>query len=314
MNISGSVASFVGMFVLMIGATLLLRRRGILKTEHSGLLSVLMLDIVCPPLIFSSIARANLAFEEILAAGSVFGAEIIICGLSYVIGRWALRLDRMALGAFIIAATFGSTGLIGNALVQVLFHDNPSIVSMSMIIGSFGVGIPGNTIGILLAMRFGSQGSTSTIAQHMKRFLLMPCMIALYAGLAWSYFALPTRGLGIDVVFGASTMIGASLPFIVAMIVGLSLQRINYRTELGVLIVGALLALVIEPLIAEQLVDLFSVDSNTRVIAILFAAMPSTPLGVVVAVRYGGDVELAGKLATFTLIVSAITLPLVALL
>lgn len=273
-----------------------------------------MLDIVCPPLIFSSIARANLAFQEILAAGSVFGAEIIICGLSYVIGRWALRLDRLALGAFMIAATFGSTSLIGNALVQVLFKDNPSIVSMSMIIGSFGVGIPGNTVGILLAMRFGSQGSTITIAQHMKRFLLMPCMVALYAGLAWSYFALPTRGPGIDVVFGASTMIGASLPFIVAMIVGLSLQRINYRTELGVLIVGALLALVIEPLIAEQLVDLFSVDSNTRVIAILFAAMPSTPLGVVVAVRYGGDVELAGKLATFTLIVSAITLPLIALL
>ena len=142
----------------------------------------------------------------------------------------------------------------------------------------------------------------------------MPCMVALYAGMAWSYFALPTRGPGIDIVFGASTMIGASLPFIVAMIVGLSLQRINYRTELGVLVVGALLALVIEPLIAEQLVDLFSVDSNSRVIAILFAAMPSTPLGVVVAVRYGGDVELAGKLATFTLIVSAITLPLVALL
>ena len=77
MNISSSVASFVGMFVLMIGATLVLRRRGVLKKEHSGLLSVLMLDIVCPPLIFSSIARANLAFQEILAAGSVFGAEII---------------------------------------------------------------------------------------------------------------------------------------------------------------------------------------------------------------------------------------------
>jgi predicted permease len=41
--------------------------------------------------------------------------------------------------------------------------------------------------------------------------------------------------------------------------------------------------------------------------------MPSTPLGVVLAVRYGGDVSLAGKLATFTLIMSAVTLPLMAL-
>lgn len=314
MNISGSVASFVGMFVLMVGATLLLRRRGILKAEHSSLLSVIMLDFVCPPLIFASTARAHLQLQEMYAAGSVFGAEVVICALSYLIGRWALRLDRMALGAFIIAATFGSTGLIGNALVQILFHGDPEIVSMSMIIGSFGVGIPGNTIGMFLAMRFSTKGRDLPVMGQVKSFLLMPCMIALYAGYGWSLLALPTAGPVIDVVFGASMMIGASLPFIVALIVGLSLKPIQMRTELGVLVVGALLALVIEPIISARFVDMFSVDSYTRMITVLYAAMPSTPLGVVLAIRYGGDAELAGKLATFTLVVSALTLPLVALL
>jgi predicted permease len=42
--------------------------------------------------------------------------------------------------------------------------------------------------------------------------------------------------------------------------------------------------------------------------------MPSSPLGVVMAVRFGGDTALAGKLATFTLLMSAVTLPLIALL
>jgi predicted permease len=58
---------------------------------------------------------------------------------------------------------------------------------------------------------------------------------------------------------------------------------------------------------------MYPVDQQTRLITVLFSAMPSTPLGVVLAVRYGGDVSLAGKLATFTLIMSAVTLPLMAL-
>jgi predicted permease len=313
MTIAGSVASFVGMFILMIATALLLRRRGVLRSEHSTLLSVLLLDIVCPPLIFSSIAKANLHLKDLVAAGAVFGSEIVICFLSYLIGRWALRLDRLALGAFVIAATFGSTGLIGNALVQVLFRDNTDLVSMSMFIGNFGVGIPGNTIGIFLAMRFGTRDHVTSLTQHFKSFLVMPCMVALYAGLVWSIWKLPTSGMGLDVVFGASRMIGASLPFVTAMVVGLSLEKLDFGKDLGVLAAGALLALIVEPWVAEQLINMYPADQQTRLITVLFSAMPSTPLGVVFAVRYGGDVSLAGKLATFTLTMSAITLPLMAL-
>jgi len=314
MSIAGSVASFIGMFILMIATALLLRRRGVLRSEHSTLLSVLLLDIVCPPLIFSSIAKANLRLQDLIAAGALFGSEIAICFLSYLIGRWALRLDRLALGAFIIAATFGSTGLIGNALVQVLFRDNTDLVSMSMFIGNFGVGIPGNTIGIFLAMRFGTSDHVTSLTQHFKNFLVMPCMVALYAGLVWSVWKLPTSGMGLDVIFGACRMIGASLPFVVAMVVGLSLEKLDFGKDLGVLVAGALLALIIEPWVAERLINMYPVDQQTRLITVLFSAMPSTPLGVVLAVRYGGDVSLASKLATFTLIMSAVSLPLIALL
>jgi predicted permease len=314
MSAAGSVVSFIGMFVLMIAATFVLRRRGVLKKEHSGMLSVLLLEVVCPPLIFSSIARADLQFQDIVASGAVFGAEIIICGLSYVIGRWVLKLDRLALGALVIAATFGSTGLIGNALVQVLFHDNPSLLSMSMMIGSFGVGVPGNTIGIFLAMRFGSKGNDVSLLQHLKSFLVMPSMVALYAGLAWSFLTLPTTGVGIDIVFGACKMISASLPFVTAMIVGLSLEKIHLKTDARILVTGALLALLVEPWITEWFLNFYPVDQQTRMITVLFSAMPSTPLGVVMAVRYGGDAQLAGKLATFTLVLSALSLPLATLL
>lgn len=136
----------------------------------------------------------------------------------------------------------------------------------------------------------------------------------LHARLVWSFWKLPTSGMGLDVVFGASRMIGASLPFVTAMIVGLSLEKLHLGKDFGVLAAGALLALIVEPWIAEQLLNVYPVDQQTRLITVLFSAIPATLLGVVLAVRYGGDVSLASKLATFTLIMSAVSLPLTALL
>jgi predicted permease len=313
-NVSGSVASFVGMFLFMIGITLVLRQRNVLRTEHASLLSALLIDVVWPLLIFSSVARASIEVQDLAATSAVIGAEVCSCVLSYLLGRWILRLDRSALGAFVIAATFGSTSLIGNALVQVLFHDNPALGSMSMIIGQFGVGIPGNTIGVFLAMHFGAKGSNVSFGEQFRKFITMPPTLALFLGIVWTTCKLPVSGVGFDVVFGGCKMVSTSLPFISAMVVGLSLRALNVRRDLVVLGAGAILALVVEPLIADQLLGLYPVGAETRLIAILFSAMPSSPLGVVMAVRFGGDTALAGKLATFTLLMSAVTLPLIALL
>lgn len=302
------------MFLFMIGITLALRKRNVLRTEHASLLSALLIDVVWPLLIFSSIAQTSIQSQDLVATSAVIGAEVCSCFISYVVGLWVLRLDRPALGVFVIAATFGSTSLVGNALIQVLFYDNPALGSMSMIIGQFGVGIPGNTIGVFLAMQFGSKGGSVSLGEQFRKFITMPPTLALLAGLIWAMCKLPVSGFGFDVVFGGCKMVSTSLPFISAMVVGLSIRALDMKRDLVVLGAGALFALVIEPLITDQLLGLYPVGTETRLIAILFSAMPSSPLGVVMAVRFGGDAALAGKLATFTLIVSAVTLPLIALL
>lgn len=309
-----SVASFVGMFMSMVAITLFLRHRGILRDASKPVLSTILMDVIGPAVIFHAFASAEPKEEHLLAATMVYAAELLCAVLAYLVGKWILRLERGSLGVFIIAGTFGSTGLIGNALVQILFKSDPSLVSMSMIVSQFGFGLPANTIGILLAIRFGSSIADQPITTHLKRFAVVPCMIALYAGLVWSLLRLPISGYGLEVIFGTCMFVGAALPFVSAMLVGLSLEKINVRKDLGVLLAVSVITLLIEPLIVSRLLNVLSIDQQTRLITILFSAMPATPLAVVFALQYGGDAALASKLSTATLVLSALSLPIIAYL
>lgn len=98
------------------------------------------------------------------------------------------------------------------------------------------------------------------------------------------------------------------------MLIGLTLEKMQFGKDSTVILAGVILALVVEPLTVSWLMKSFTLDANTRLITILFADMPASPIAVVLAERYGCDTALASKLVTATLIISAISLPLAALL
>ena len=307
------VASFVGIFILMISVTLFLRRRAMLSKESAPTISGLLMNVICPALSFSSIARSRIDVSELLAGGLIVTSELLIGVLAYSLGRWVLKLERAALGSFVLATMFGSGALIGNALIKVIFHDNPTMVSMSTIISSLGIGVPINTIGILIALHFGSASSERSPLASMRRFFVEPCMLAIYAGILWLVLGIPQDGLLVETIFGACVMIGAALPFCSAMLVGLTLEIFRIGKSAKILVACVALALVVEPFILKGLLGLYSIDPTVGLIAMLLTAMPSSPLCVVLAVRYGCDAELSSKLVATTLIVSALTLPLIAL-
>lgn len=314
MNLSLSVVSFVGMFVIMILAAILLRRSNLLPAGNAKVLSTLLMNALLPAHIFSSIASSQLQTPELLAAGVILVSETVTGYTAFCIGRWVLRLDRGAIGALVLAAMFGSSGLLGNTLVKILFANNPAMISVSTVISSIGIGVPLNTIGILIAMYFGTRDTTETPVTIVKRLLVEPCMVAIYAGLTWAMLGWPTSGFVTDMLFGACTISSAALPFCSAFLVGMTLEVPRIGKDAAVITAGLILALIVEPLVAAYLLELFPFAPETRVITLLFASMPASPLSVVMAVRYGCDAELASKLVTATLIVSAITLPIIAML
>lgn len=124
---------------------------------------------------------------------------------------------------------------------------------------------------------------------------------------------MPHTGFLLTILFGALKFSGASLTFLVALLTGLTIKKIE-RKDFGLpLFVCAILLLVLQPIIARELdVITGNMESMTSVLLVLLGAMPASPLVIAYSVRYGCDVDLAAKLVVNTCVISIFTIPILA--
>jgi hypothetical protein len=315
MNLAGAVASFVVIFLLMIGGTMWLRFRGALVPAHGKVVSAVITEGVLPAMIFCYVARAaeQTAFVELAVIIAL--TECVALAVSALVGRMLMRLDRRSLGSFMLASSFGSTSLIGNALLDVVFHGSAAVLGMGMVIGQFGVGVPNNTVGLWIGMRAGADGGAEPASRNTPDRLAVlktPVVVAVLAGIAWSLSGIPTTLPGISSVFGALTLIGAALPFLAAAVTGLSLTRTDWRRLMPLIGVSQVLQLIAKPLFVLLMLSAISVPNLDREVTLLLAALPASPLAAAFASRFGGDTELASALVVSSTVLSVATLPFIA--
>ena len=307
------VIQFVLIFILMASSALWLKFRGVLTEAHAPVISKIITDAALPALIFLKISEASPTHHQIDAAMAMIGSELITGIIAWLIGRFVIRFNNYALGVFVIASTFGATGVTGTALIQVVFPNNAEALATGITLAQVGVGVPNNTIGVLIALWFGSRSSKVDLKNIVKTFILNPPVIAFIAGLLWSLLSLPHTGFLLTILFGALQFSGLSLTFLAALLTGLTMNKIE-RKDFGLpLFACALLLLVAQPVIAYEIDAITGeTESMTSVLLLLLGAMPASPLVIAYAVRYGGDVDLASKLVVCTYALSMFTLPILA--
>lgn len=307
------VIQFILIFILMASSALWLKFRGVLSEAHAPVISRMITDFVLPALIFYKVSSIAPTRQQIDASLAIICAELITGIIAYLIGRYVIKFNKGALGTFILASTFGSISMMGPTLIQVIFPNNDAALATGITISQLAVGLPINTIGVLIAIWFGSQATKVDLVQIFKISILNPPVVAFFAGILWSLLSLPHTGFLLTVFFGALQFSGISLTLLVALLTGLTLKRVE-RKDFGLpLLVCATLLLVLQPIIAKEL-DVFTGDmeSMTSVLLLLLGAMPASPLVIVYSVRYGCDVDLASKLVVSTIILSIFTLPILA--
>ena len=214
-----------------------------------------------------------------------------------------------------LASSFGSTSLIGNALLDVVFHGSAAVLGMGMVIGQFGVGVPNNTVGLWIGMQAGAEGGAVPASRNTPDRLAVlktPVVVAVLAGIAWSLSGVPTTLPGISSVFGALTLIGAALPFLAAAVTGLSLTHTDWRRLMPLIGLSQVLQLIAKPLFVLLMISAMSVPNLDRQVTLLLAALPASPLAAAFASRFGGDTELASTLVVSSTMLSVITLPFIA--
>jgi len=314
MDLFKPVSSFVGIFIMMIAATLWLRRQEIINQKHLPIISKMIVDLVYPALIFSVVAQSDLHINYILSAMSINVALLVVGLLLGALGKYIFRFDNGNLMAFILAGTFSGTSLIGSALLKIVYQDQPAIISMGVVIAQFSHGLLINTVGIFIGIHYCSHGEKAPLMSQIKQFLVSKPMLALTGGLAWNLLQFPTTGYLPITLFGGLTMIGSALPFLSAMATGLAFESFKMKGMFWILLSVGIAQLVAEPMISHKFTEILALPLVDRQVGLLLSALPASPLAVVICARYGGNTSLASAIVLFTCFLSIISLPVTALL
>jgi len=308
MEIQARVILSIVVLISLICLSALLRWLGLVKEEDGMLLSKLVTHVTLPALIFVSLAKSSLQLEFAWLALIMLAAEIVCLALAWLVGR-QLQLAPPQMGAVVLTAGFGSSALLGYALINQIYVGDVQALAEAVVISELGVGPAMFTLGTMIALYYGSEhGEVGGRLAVVLSFFRSPIFISLLAGLMWSALHLPTNTIFVEIPFQVLDILGSANTFLVVMTVGVLLNFQGLRSIVMLVAVVCTIKLIIKPVIVwlpSLVLDLTAVETQ---VLVLEAAMPSAFLTVVLATSYGCDGKLASKLVFATVVASAVTI------
>lgn len=296
----------IAVLIALISLVVALRTAGLLKTDDGPLFARIVTHLTLPATIFYALAHArDLQWDYALVVLFLFAAEMLLLALAWMLGR-ALKLSRGQLGSFMLASAFGSSALLGYALVGQLFPNNIEALSEAVFISELGVGVGLFTVGTLVAIHFGrEEAQADSVARSLWVFAKSPIFLSILAGFAYGQLQAPLEGVFFKEVFSAIHLIAQANTFFVILTIGVMLQFHGLGSVIGLAAIAIFLKLLVSPFLVWLPALAIPLQNWQQDVMLLEAAMPSALLSVVLAARYGCDAQLASKLVYLTTLVSA---------
>lgn len=309
MDLFHNAVNSVAVFLFLIIVVFYMKHKSLLRESHAPAIALIITEVILPAYLFRQLAYSQLTITSLNAVLALIIIELIIGVLSYLTARFLLKLSDTSLALFVLCSTFSSTGLLGNSFLKILFADDIATISEGILIGQLAITAPNYLLTpAILSLYSRSHGSTSLHSQILKSFLNPP-NIAIICGLTWALLSFPKSGGLIDPVFSALKLIGDTIPLLVAITVGLSLNSIPFMKDRMLSIVCACFVLLIKPVLTYYLDVRFHEPHIDKEVSFLLAAMPAAPFIAVYAVRFNVNPGLASSLVASTLILSSISIP-----
>ena len=257
--------------------------------------------ILFPALLFSSSAGASWDFYSVSSmVWAILAALFIMCGLLLILRPKLSKKDASFTSVFQGSIRF--TSYIGFAAVFSLFGDEGLYLTAIFIT----VMIPMvNILCIMVLVRYGGQeGGWHWI---FTTVIKNPLVIACLAGMALNLLGLKLP----EMVGNFTTILGkGSLP-LGLLAVGASLQFNAIKKTIPEIVYACLLKLLLLPTLMWLSCLLIGVDNLSTSVAVLFAALPGSPLSYILAKQLGGDTRLMSSIIAVQTGISMITLPIV---
>lgn len=287
-------------FCLILLGYLLTRRPSFAKKDFWIVTEKLVFYVLFPPLIFLSVAKANLQIGQcsyfLLISISAMSVAVITAWLANFLikespwTKWS-----------IFHCGFRFNTYIGFAICSTLFGDK-GIAYLSLLIACW---VLIATVGLVHASRLSGSENNGKRKNFLVAVLSNPLILATLLGLVCNSFSIELPKLLVDVL----KPLGQSSLALGLICIGAGLKINDLKRYLQLMIVGSLQRLMVVPTIALAFAIIFQLLPLESCVLLLFAALPTAQSCYVMTASMGGDSAAVADLTSAQVIFSLLTLP-----
>lgn len=311
------VTEAVAALILVVLIAVVLKRRGVIRDEHSDVFAKIVTQAILPLFIFRNLSTYPVSGGNFILPLIMVSTSFASLAMAWVAGR-LLRLDRATIGAVMIASSFDSTAVIGYPLIEYVFPHNPAALTDAILLSELGVGLPIFTICPIVAMHFGEPHSgTGTRWKIFIDYLKSPIFASVVLGLLVSLIRFqghfPVHGVYATTFYEALSMVDDGLILFACLIVGIQLNfdaLRSIRTILPLVAVCMGITMVMAPWLAYVQATLLGLSRMEVQIIVLISSLPSAMLGPVFATRFKCRGDIVAAMAVISMLISILVVPL----
>ena len=297
---------FVIIFLILLGWGL--KNLGLLSEKDKVSLNNIVIYVGIPALIFNSMLQ-NVRAEEL---GSYFKLTAFIVlisligtALSFVVGKYFLKLKPTSLAAFVLVCACGNTAFMGFPIVTGFYGTDGFTRAIFCDVATLMILVP-------LATYLGAKISGQK-TNMFKQILKFPPVFSWILALVLILF-----GVNMEIMpsfFSAvlELLSGIVVPLIMISL-GISLSPKYLKIALIPAAAVTVIQLVIAPLAGVLALPLFQFAELDKKVAVMEAGMPPAMTPIVFAEIYGFDTKLISAATFLATAVSLATIPAIHLL
>ncbi len=257
-------------------------------------LSSLVLNVLSPCLVFSSLIRSQLPADELLELSLFAFLSILLTGLVALFLARLLRLSRLDTVAMLIVVMFVNGGNYGLTLNELRYGD----AGLARAIVYFTTStLMVYTVGIFVA----SMGKMS-IKQSAAKLLRLPAVYAAVAAVVVYSFHIPVPK---PLLTGIEVAGAGSIPVMI-IVLGMQLADWNGVSSLRLTLPAVAMRLLVGPLVGFLVAMMVGLEGVGRSTSIIETSMPTAVFAIVLATEF----ELQPAAVTSIVLLSTLISPL----